>query len=205
MFTGIVEGTGKVLKLRVSGRQATLTIQAPFTLRGEREGDSIAVNGCCLTVVRKNTRQFTADLSVETLRVTNLGHLKPGSLVNLERPIRLADRLGGHLVQGHVDAVGKVVALRRVGENDKITIQFPNRLRPYLIPKGSIAVDGVSMTVNDLTPQSFSLVVIPHTLKQTNLARWKKGQLVNLEADMIGKYVVAQIFPPLCKGRVRVG
>ena len=213
MFTGIIEGTGKVLKIG-PGR---LVVTTPFMLTRDGIGSSIAVNGCCLTIARKRLRQFTADLSPETLRVTNLGTLRPGGVVNLERPLRLGDRLGGHLVQGHVDGVGRVLAIRHVGANlcvrtkkgqthgsaptilHEITVQFPKHLRPYLIPKGSIAVDGISMTINQLTAKHFSLVVVPHTLKVTNFSGLKKGQLVNLEADMVGKYMVAQISPPFVR------
>ncbi len=189
MFTGIIEATGQVLELKVGWDRAVLGIKTPLALRAERVGNSIAVNGCCLTMTQKGPHHFTADLSLETLRVTNLGRLKRGQKVNLERPLRLSDRLGGHLVQGHVDAVGRVLAVESLKEGSRIRIGFPSALKSLIISKGSIAVDGVSMTVNALTRKDFTLVVIPHTLAQTTLGEYHKGDLVNLEADMIGKYV----------------
>ena len=188
MFSGIVEGVGRIEKITLAKGGARLLVRSPFSLSSTKKGESIAVNGCCLTVAAKRKNLFEADLSGETLRVTNLGKLKVGNLVNLERPLRMNDRIGGHLVQGHVDGVGKIVAMRYVGAN-LITIQFPKHLRRYLIPKGSIAVDGISMTVNRLSPKSFSLVVIPHTLRMTNLKAKRAGDLVNLEVDLTGKYL----------------
>lgn len=166
-----------------------MAIQAPFSLKTVKKGDSIAVNGCCLTVVSKSSNSFEADLSHETLRVTNLKDARPGTFVNLERPLRLADRIDGHLVQGHVDGVGRVRRIRRVGTSWEVEVECPRDLRYYLIPKGSIAVDGISMTVNRLTPRSFTLVVIPHTFQTTNLKARRAGDPVNLEVDMIGKYI----------------
>jgi riboflavin synthase len=189
MFSGIVEGTGTVLKITQKGKGTRLKIRAPFALASTKIGDSVAVNGCCLTVAAKRGNLFEADLSSETLRVTGLGKLKGGDSVNLERPLRLVDRIGGHLVQGHVDGLGRILNLRRNGSSLEIEIGFPKNLRRYLIPKGSIAVDGISMTVNRLTEKSFTLVVIPHTLRRTNLRSKRVGNPVNLEVDMIGKYV----------------
>ncbi len=189
MFKGIVEGTGRVRALRTRPDGARLELASSFPLSNCRIGASIAVNGCCLTVVKKNGREFAADLSHETLRVTNLGDLRPGDLVNLERPLRLNDLIDGHLVQGHVDGVGRVVRVEKGPEGSEITIGLPEGLRPYLIAKGSIAVDGISMTVNRLTRKTFTLVVIPHTLQVTNLKAKRSGDPVNLEVDMVGKYI----------------
>jgi riboflavin synthase len=140
-------------------------------------------------VVSKSARSFDADLSHETLNVTNLKAARPGFLVNLERPLRLADRIDGHLVQGHVDGVGRVQKIRKAGASWEIGIAYPKSLSRYLVPKGSVTVDGISMTVNRLTPRSFTLVVIPHTFQATNLKAKRAGDRVNLEVDMMGKYI----------------
>lgn len=197
MFKGIVEGTGKILKVVPLQKGVRLRIQSPFALKAVKNGDSIAVNGCCLTVVKRNPPSppfskggsFDADLSHETLRVTNLKDVKVGSLVNLERPLRLSDRIDGHLVQGHVDGVGKILRMKKPGDSWEIDVECPQELRRYVIPKGSITVDGISMTVNRLTPKTFTLVVIPHTFQVTNLKARRAGDPVNLEVDMIGKYI----------------
>jgi riboflavin synthase len=189
MFTGIVEGTGRVLKVSPLKNGKRLSIRSPFALSAAKKGDSIAVNGCCLTVVSKSSKSFDADLSHETLRVTNLKDARVGTLVNIERPLRLSDRIDGHLVQGHVDGVGRILRLRKAGSSWEIEIEVPAGLRRYLIPKGSVAVDGISMTVNRLTPRSFTLVVIHHTFQATNLKARRAGDPVNLEVDMVGKYL----------------
>lgn len=195
MFSGIVEGAGQVLRIKKTGRSARLQIRPLFPLGPVRTGESLAVNGCCLTIATRKKDLLEADLSHETLRVTNLGSLQPGDLVNLERPLRLNDRIGGHLVQGHVDGVGRIENLRKRGSSVEIEISFPVKLRRYLMPKGSIAVDGISMTVNRLGPGSFTLVVIPHTLKQTTLKAARVGQRVNLEVDLVGKYIESLLRP----------
>jgi len=189
MFKGIVEGTGKILKIAPLKNGSRLNIETPFSLKSVKKGDSIAVNGCCLTVVAKKGGFFAADLSHETLRVTNLKVARIGTLVNLERPLRLSDRIDGHLVQGHVDGVGKILGIKKPGDSWEIEVECPGSLRRYVIPKGSITVDGISMTVNRLTPKSFTLVVIPHTFQVTNLKAKRAGDPVNLEVDMIGKYL----------------
>ena len=189
MFTGLIEGTGKVAQLHRKKNGVTLLIRPPFPLRGLHRGESIAINGCCLTVAGKARGFFQADLSPETLKVTNLGKLATGTLVNLERPVRLADRLGGHLVQGHVDGVGQVRQLRKNGNGIELEISFPRGLRRYLIPKGSITVDGVSLTAHRLKPDRFTLVIIPETLRKTNLGQRQRGDCVNLEVDIVGKYM----------------
>ncbi len=194
MFSGIIEGVGTLLKWEKVKNGARLLIEAPFSLSSTRKGDSIAVNGCCLTVVSRSKNSFAAELSSETLKITSFGKLKPRQRVNLEinleRSLRLSDRLGGHLVQGHVDAVGRVLKIRDQGLSREIKISFPKNLKRYIIPKGSITVDGISMTVVRLTPSSLTLVVVPHTLQQTNLQARQVGDLVNLEVDMVGKYLL---------------
>jgi riboflavin synthase len=189
MFKGIVEGTGKILKIAPLKNGSRLTVAVPFALGRVKKGDSIAVNGCCLTVVSKSARSFDADLSHETLDVTNLKAVRVGSAVNLERPLRLSDRIDGHLVQGHVDGVGRIRKIKKPGDSWEIEIEIPKDLRRYLIPKGSVTVDGISMTVNRLTPKTFTLVVIPHTFQVTNLKAKRAGDAVNLEVDLIGKYL----------------
>jgi riboflavin synthase len=189
VFKGIVEGTGKVVRVSPLKNGSRLSIQSPFVLSPVKKGDSIAVNGCCLTVVAKSGKTFEADLSHETLMVTNLNQIRPGTLVNLERPLRLSDRIDGHLVQGHVDGVGRIRSIRKAGDSWEIEVEIPRGLRRYLIPKGSVAVDGISMTVNRLTPRSFTLVVIPHTFQTTNIKAKRAGDPVNLEVDMVGKYL----------------
>ena len=189
MFTGIVEGLGHLRKKTALKSGVRLAVEAPFSLATTKKGDSIAVNGCCLTVISTHGKSFEADLSHETLQVTCLQDLKAGDLVNLERPVRLSDRLGGHLVQGHVDGIGKILGLRQKGISREIVIGLSKVLRRYLILKGSITVNGISMTVNGLSAGSFTLVVIPHTLKATNLKAYRVGERVNLEVDMVGKYI----------------
>ena len=186
MFTGIVEGTGAVQGHIQAGQ---LQLRPSFSVRAIRIGESVSVNGCCLTVTQKRKNLIQADLSPETLKVTNLGKLTPGSHVNLERPVRLSDRLGGHLVSGHVDGIGRILSVKKDSKGSVIEIKIPKNLRRYLIPKGSIAVDGISMTINRLQRDRFDLVVVPHTLRQTNLKDRKRGDWVNLEVDMVGKYI----------------
>lgn len=189
VFTGIIEGTGCVKALKAKGRGVCLCVTSSFSLQSSKAGDSIAVNGCCLTVTKKSGKIFEADLSTETLRVTNLGKLKTGNLVNLERPLTLSKPLGGHWVQGHVDGVGKIKEKINRGSSLEVVVSFPKNLRGYLIPKGSITVDGISLTVNQLTPSDLTLMMIPHTIKTTNLKDKRVGDSVNLEVDMVGKYI----------------
>ncbi|MEJ5256518.1 MAG: riboflavin synthase [Acidimicrobiales bacterium] len=179
MFTGIVEELGWVL-----GREGSdLRVRAERVLDATRIGDSIAVNGCCLTVVELGDGWWRADVSEETYRRTNLGELREGDPVNLERPVRLTDRLGGHLVQGHVDAVGEVVE-----PAPDLRVRMPEELTRYVVEKGSITVDGVSLTVVQALDDGFTVAVIPHTAEVTTLGRKKPGDRVNLEVDVIAKY-----------------
>ena len=189
MFTGLIEDVGTIGDLRLQQKSAVLTVKTKLPVRSMARGASIAVNGACLTVVKKGPKSFTVDVSPETLQRTSLETLTIGSMVNLERPMRLADRLGGHLVTGHVDGVGAVAAIERQGEFTIVTFDVPAPLGALLVPKGSVAVDGISLTVNVCRKQRFSVAIIPFTLRHTNLRARKVGDKVNIETDLIGKYV----------------
>ena len=186
MFTGLIEEVGLV----VASSGARLTVAAAVVREGAELGASIAVNGACLTVVEIAGDRLGFDLGPETLARTALGELGPGAGVNLERPMRLGGMLGGHLVQGHVDATGVVAGLHRDGDTARLRVDWPDpAMAELLIPQGSVAVDGVSLTVAALDDRAFEIMLIPHTLAHTTLGALKAGQRVNLEVDMIGKYV----------------
>lgn len=189
MFTGIVQATAKVKSLRYSGRLLKLEIDSREASRDLNIGDSIAVNGVCLTVTSKRRASFTADVSPETLTVSMLGVLKIGDVVNIEKALRLNDRLGGHLVTGHVDGIGTVKSIYKTGESTKITILLPSALRSSFVLKGSVCLDGVSLTVSEIGRDSVSVAVIPHTLKATSLGAKRAGDKLNIETDIIGKYI----------------
>lgn len=189
MFTGIIEELGAVRSLSARGDSAQLTVVARKVLSDVHPGDSIAVNGVCLTVVSFSAQEFTADVMPETLRKTNLFQLKTGHAVNLERALALGGRLGGHLVSGHVDGVGKIREKRSEGNAVLIHISEPPEVLRFVVLKGSIAVDGVSLTVAGLSYDSFSVSIIPHTASETTLGHKAVGDPVNLENDLIGKYV----------------
>jgi riboflavin synthase len=189
MFTGIVEETGAVLSLDKTLAGTRVTILASVVLQDTKVGDSISVNGICLTVVELGERQFSVEISPETLSVTTLGQLVAGAPVNLERAMKLSERLGGHLVAGHVDGVGIVRARRQEGNAIVYTIEAPDQVLRYCVPKGSITVDGISLTINGVTEQGVSIAIIPHTAKVTTLGLKQVNDSVNLEADLIGKYV----------------
>ena len=190
MFTGIVEGTGTVVALAVAaGGGARLAVEAPFLAGDLRLGESVAVNGCCLTVAEPTPGGFAADLVAETLRRTALGRLAAGDVVNLERPLALGGRLGGHLVQGHVDGVARVLERKPVGEGEEVRVELPPDLERYVVEKGSIAVDGVSLTVAGVGPGWFAVALVPHTLEVTTLGRRRPGDPVQLEVDVVAKYV----------------
>jgi riboflavin synthase len=197
MFTGIVEATGTVAALAVAadGSGARLEIEAP-SLAGDLDlGESVAVNGCCLTVAETTPGGFAADLVAETLHRTALGGLAAGDGVNLERPMALGGRLGGHLVQGHVDGVAKVLDRRPVGAGEEVRIELPPELERYVVEKGSIAVDGVSLTVAGVGPGWFAVALVPHTLEVTTLGRRRPGDPVQLEVDVVAKYVERLVTP----------
>ncbi len=200
MFTGIIEEMGSVKGLRREAGAARLTVSASLVLEGTAIGDSICVNGVCLTVVEMNGTAFSADVANETLKVTNLGDLRAGQKVNLERALRLSARIGGHLVTGHVDAVGRIREKKQEGNSWRMFIETPESALPYIIKKGSVAVDGISLTVADVEKTGFSIAMIPHTAKLTTLGSKSTGDSVNLETDIIGKYVER-----LLAGRVEDG
>lgn len=189
MFTGIIQELGGVQRLVRNGDVMELDVLAPSVTPDFKIGDSIAVNGACLTVTRLRGNTFGVTLSPETLGSTNLKGLKPGDMVNLEPAMKATDRFGGHIVTGHVDAVGKVLK-RNAGQRSlMLTIEAPQPVAIYLVPKGSVAVDGVSLTVVDPTAASFTVSVIPHTASNTTLGFKTIGSTVNLEADLVGKYI----------------
>jgi len=189
MFTGLVEGVGELIERKPTSGGFRLRIGT--ALAGELSpGDSLAVNGVCLTVILAQNEEVHADVGPETTRVTTLGWLAPGSAVNLERPLRADSRFGGHFVQGHVDAVGHVEALRQDADFHWLTVSFPPQLAPLLVLKGSVAVDGISLTVAGLGRDQFDVQLVPFTMEHTNLHRIRIRDRVNLECDMVGKYVL---------------
>ncbi|HXX74631.1 MAG TPA: riboflavin synthase [Nitrospiraceae bacterium] len=189
MFTGIVEEMGAVTAVEKTLAGTRLTILAATVLSDLKIGDSVSINGTCLTVVTKGERNFAVEVSPETLSVTTLGHLTTGAPVNLERAMKLNERIGGHLVAGHVDGVGTIRDRHQEGNAIFFTIEAPHEILRYCVVKGSITVDGISLTVNDVTEKGFSVAIIPHTAKVTTLGLKQPGDSVNLESDLIGKYV----------------
>jgi riboflavin synthase len=187
MFTGLIEEIGSVLWIRATDRGTQLQLSAPRIAREIQTGDSISVNGCCLTVAAHRHEQITFDLVQETVARTNLGALKRESQVNLERALAGADRLGGHFVQGHIDCTAKIIAFAE--SDSRLEIELPRGGAPYVAEKGSIAVNGISLTVAEVKPASFVSWIIPHTRRYTNLKTVQPGELVNLEFDILAKYV----------------
>jgi len=185
VFTGIVEEVGIVSKITNNG----MTVKALRVLSDVKLGDSIAVNGTCLTAVSFSNSEFSVDLSPETMRRTSLSQLTEGSRVNLERALSASDRMGGHIVQGHVDATGRITSIKPDGDSIIFRVRIPKRLDKYIVEKGFVAVDGISLTVVKRGASSFTLAVIPYTLENTNLAVLSEGDQVNLEADILAKYV----------------
>ena len=185
MFTGIIEEVGRVKGLESS----RLTVEASLVLGDTRVGDSISVNGACLTVVSMNAGSFSIDVTPETLRRTNLGPLRPGDGVNLERPLAVGDRLGGHIVQGHVDGTGEVLSITPEGDSLLMRFQAPKALMRYVVEKGFIAVDGASLTIVDCDERSFSISLIPYTRDHTTLGSRRVGDVVNLETDILARQV----------------
>jgi len=189
MFTGIVEAVGRLAEVKATAGGCRVRIDTPLS-EALKTGDSLAVNGVCLTVILIDGSHVLADVGPETSRITTLGMLQRGQDVNLERPLRLDGQLDGHFVQGHVDGVGTVDEIRPEADSRWLTVSFPPALAPYFIRKGSVAVDGVSLTVAGLGERQFDVQVIPYTWENTSLKRLRPGDKVNLECDMIGKYVV---------------
>ena len=189
MFTGIVEEMGAVISLEKTLAGTRMTILASTVMSDLKIGDSVSVNGICLTVVSKGERDFSVEVSPETLSVTTLGLLTAGTPVNLERPMRLNERIGGHLVSGHVDGVGTIRSRHQEGNAIFFTIEAPSEILRFCVVKGSVTVDGISLTINDVTSHGFSIAIIPHTAKVTTLGLKQVNDTVNLESDLIGKYV----------------
>ena len=189
MFTGLIEDVGRVVSLVLNKRSAVLTVESNLASGAIPLGASIAVNGACLTVVQKGKRTVAFDVSPETLERTSLAAIEPGTLLNLERSMRLEDRLGGHLVTGHVDGVGIVHSTERRGDFTFFSFRVPQRLGSLLVSKGSVAVDGISLTVNRCSARGFNVAIVPFTLQNTNLRDRRVGDKVNIETDLIGKYV----------------
>jgi len=192
MFTGLVESTGTIISLAERGDQARLTIQAPFASEVGL-GDSVAVNGCCLTLAESNGSGLHFDLLKQTLDVTSLGDLVAGSVVNLERAMQVGDRFGGHFVLGHVDATGEITSLAPLGQDHRLDVRLPADLLPLCIDKGSLAVDGISLTIAELNGDIATFWITPHTWANTHLHAANLGSRVNLEADMLAKHVARLI------------
>lgn len=189
MFTGLIQSVGTIDAVRRSGRDRQLTVRTAALTPDLELGDSIAVDGVCLTVVSISPGLFAADVSTESLDRTTLGSKGPGNRVNLEPALRLGDRLGGHLVTGHVDGLGTITDRNEDGNGTVFTVAAEPSIRPLIVEKGSITIDGISLTVNDVGTENFGVMVIPHTLKNTTLCDRLKGHRINIETDLVGKYV----------------
>ncbi|RMD84944.1 MAG: riboflavin synthase [Candidatus Dadabacteria bacterium] len=202
MFTGIIEDLGTVVAVEPLAQGAAMTVETSLDLGPERPGASIAIDGACMTIVRRQGRRFEVEISAESLRRTTLGERRAGDRVNLELPLRVGDRLGGHIVTGHVDGIGRIAAIREEGESALYTFSLPRELSKLLVEKGSVAVDGISLTCFACREDRFDVAVIPHTAAVTTLGIKKVGDTVNIEADILGKYVERLLEPVL---RARVG
>ncbi|TSA30184.1 MAG: riboflavin synthase [Bacteroidetes bacterium] len=189
MFTGIIEEVGTVGSIRKSGKAIVLELKARKVLEGTRQGDSIAADGVCLTVTAFHDQHFTVDVMPETMNRTTFHRLKPGSRMNLERALRLSDRLGGHLVSGHIDGTGRILERRQEEHAEWLRIEAREEVMRYIVEKGSVAVDGISLTVAALDNRSFSVSIIPHTQSETTILSKRIGDEVNIECDIIGKYI----------------
>jgi len=189
MFTGIIMGVGRLIAKRGHGGGMTFEMEAGFPLDDPREGESIACNGVCLTAYSIQDRRFFCDVSPETLARSNLGRLTVGGRVNMERALRPSDRLGGHIVSGHVDCQAEVTGREALSDYTLFSFALPAITSRYVVEKGSVAIDGVSLTVNTCGSGEFAVSIIPHTLRETTLGEWRPGSLVNIEVDIIGKYI----------------
>ncbi|MDC1068601.1 riboflavin synthase [Candidatus Kapabacteria bacterium] len=189
MFTGLVEEIGKIKNIKAIGAARRFNITAKKVLTDAKIDDSICVNGCCLTVVESDSNSFSADVIEESIRKTNLGTLKIGDVINLERSLLPTQRLGGHIMQGHVDTVGKVVSIKPESSGKLVTISFDGKYRKYIVPVGSIAINGISLTVAKVESNTFTVAIIPHTWENTSLKIIHPGDSINLEFDVLGKYV----------------
>ena len=200
MFTGLVEEVGRVLWIRATDQGIQLEVAASRIALEARTGDSIAVNGCCLTVTAHRPEQVTFDLLTETLDRTNLRQLRRDTLVNLERPLRAGGSLGGHFVQGHIDCAGRILSYEPTGKDYRLEVELPAGFARYVAYKGSIALNGVSLTVAEVSPGSFTVWIIPHTRRATNLQHVQSGEQVNLEFDILAKYVERMLPQPAPTG-----
>jgi riboflavin synthase len=200
VFTGLVEEVGRIARVGPGVEGARVVVDAPLVAGGLAVGDSVSVSGACLTAVSVGASEFAVDAVAETLRRTALGALAAGDVVNLERALRVGDRLGGHMVQGHVDATGTVTAARSEGESVVLSVAAPADVMRYVVEKGSVAVDGVSLTVAARRPDGFDVALIPHTMAATTLGPEAVGRAVNLESDVLAKYVEALCAPHLDRG-----
>ena len=189
MFTGIIEETGAVRHVSLHGNSGSIQIGAELVLKGTKPGDSIAVNGVCLTVTTMDSKSFTADVMAETLRRSNLGNLKGGDWVNLERAMPAEGRFGGHIVSGHIDGIGTIAAMENEGNATWVYIRTSSDILAFIVEKGSIAIDGISLTVAKVGMEDFAVSIIPHTSSHTALLKKRTGDVVNLENDIVGKYV----------------
>lgn len=194
MFTGLVQGKGSISKAENRGKETRFTVRASG-IKDYVKGESIAINGVCLTVETYSDTWFTCYASKETMSVTNLGNLKKGSMINYERALAMGDRLGGHIVSGHVDCLGTVDSVRPEGESKIYRIKFPVEHGKYVVPKGSVALDGISLTVNDCGHDYLEVNIIPETQEETTISMWTPGYEVNIETDIIGKYVERMVAP----------
>jgi riboflavin synthase len=199
VFTGLIEEVGKVVATRSSDYGTKLQVAAPRIAREARTGESIAVNGCCLTLTSRRGDRLSFDLLEETIGRTNLKKLRQNSRLNLERALRADGRLGGHFVQGHVDCVSRIIAFDRKGEDFRLEVELPKNSRHYVASKGSIAVNGISLTVAEVLPRSFAVWIIPYTKRHTNFDRATIGDLVNIEFDILAKYVERMVAPSVTK------
>jgi riboflavin synthase len=199
MFTGLIEDVGRVAAARATGHRTQLQIAASRTAKQARAGQSIAVNGCCLTLTSRRGDRLTFDLLEETIARTNLKDLRPNSRVNLERALRADGLIGGHFLQGHVDCVSPIIAFEREGADFRLEVELPETFAHYVASKGSIGVDGISLTVAEVLPKSFVVWIIPYTKRHTNLDRVRTGDLINLEFDILAKYVERIIAPSVIK------
>ncbi|MEE4241562.1 MAG: riboflavin synthase [Desulfopila sp.] len=189
MFTGIIEGTGRLLQKKSQGGGLVFRLETDFEFNDPKEGESVAVNGSCLTAYNIKGRSFSVDISPESVSRTTLGSFNCGDRFNMERALRLSDRLGGHIVSGHIDCTAEVTEIKAVGDFTVFSFVLAEKLSRYIIEKGSVTIDGVSLTVNQCDNEEFSVSIIPHTLQTTTLGWLKKGSKVNIEVDVIGKYV----------------
>lgn len=195
MFTGIIQGLGRIMTVSRKGSERRFTIQPLFEMPNIQAGESIAINGVCLSVEAHTPQAFTVYASVETLQRSNLGELEPGSTPNLERALELGERLGGHIVSGHVDCLATVIQIGRAGQSLKMKLDFPQQFGPQVVSKGSIALNGISLTVNECGRNFLEVNIIPDSQKRTNIMDWRVGSKINMETDLIGKYVQHMLAP----------